>query len=176
MALRRKKKKYPKNRVYIGVISKPHGLQGEVKMKLFGSTPALVEQLGVFNVNDSGAVLELDYIRGSANTPIYKFSGVDSRDASEALIGAELWVHESALPELEDDAIYESDLLYCQAQSPEGDNLGRIDSIIETGECDVLVIRNSDGKELMVPALKEVVKEIRKDESLVIIKPLEEDQ
>jgi len=176
MALRKKKKKYPKERVYIAVISKPHGLQGEVKMKLFGSTPALVEELGAFNVDDAERVLELDYIRGSANTPIYKFTGVDNRDACEELIGAELWVYESELPDLEDDAFYESDLLFCQAQTPEGENLGRIDSIIETGECDVLVIRGSDGKELMVPALKAVVKDIRKEEGLVIIQPLEEEQ
>ncbi len=175
MGLRRRKQEYPPDRIYLACITKPHGLKGEVKMKLFGCNLLLMEELEEFQVGNSGNVLKLESIRGSEQNPIFKFQDVDSREASEALVGTELWIKPELLPDLEENAFYESDILHARVETVEGLLLGRVEQIIETGESDVLVIRDSSGNETLLPAILDVVKEVRKEDAVIVVEPLKEE-
>lgn len=175
MTLRRKKTKVDPKKIYLGKVLRPHALKGEVKLSLFGCDPIMLEELECVNVDQSDRVLKIEYIRGTDLAPIVKFEGVDNREGSEALYGAVLWADPSRLPELEDDFFYEADFLYAQAQRPSGEVLGRIDQVIETGATDVLLIRTPQGEEILVPATREFVRDIRPDESIIVVVPPEQD-
>lgn len=171
MNLRRKKTSIDPARVYLGKALRPHGLQGEIKFHAFGCDVALLEELEFMYTDADSKPVQVEYIRGTDEEPILKISGIDSRDDAEAIKGTIYWVPPGTLPELEQDFYYESDILFSEAHDPDGNRLGRIDSVIETGECDVLVIRGSDGQEIMVPASREFVLEIKPDESIVVVNP-----
>lgn len=158
----------------MGIITKPHGLKGEVKMKLLGCSPEFLEEFEEINIEDKDLTLKVEYIRGSDKIPIFKFDKINDRETADMMVGAELWVHESEMPDLEQDEFYESDFLYSQVQTEEGHVLGRIEEIIETGESDVLVIRDSSGNEILIPAILDVIKEVKKKESIIVVKTLEE--
>jgi 16S rRNA processing protein RimM len=170
VGLRRRKQNYAQNQIFLGRISKPHALSGEVKYIPFGSSLWLLEELGTVHVEGADFDLEVEYVRGSDNAPIIKFRGIDDRDASEALMGQVLWVEVERLPALGEDEIYESELLFARVLNEQGEELGRIEEIMETGASDVLVIRGADGSELLVPAIRDVIREIRKTEQVVVIR------
>ncbi len=174
MGIRRRKPKVQKDRIYLGKISKPHGLAGEVKFIPFQCNPWLLEILGTVHNEKNDRTLEVEHVRGSEKSPIVKFKTIENRNDSEKLAGSIIWVHESVLPELEEDFYYESDFLFSQVVSVSGEYLGKIEDIIETSECDVLVIRDTKGNEIMLPASLEVVKEIRKEDSTIVVEPLQE--
>ncbi|RJP35510.1 MAG: 16S rRNA processing protein RimM [Candidatus Omnitrophota bacterium] len=175
MTLRRKKEFIRKDRIYLGKIIKPHSLQGEVKFNPFQCDPWLLATFATIHNEKDDTILDVEYVRGCEHAPIVKFKGIDDRPAAESLTGSILWIEESCLPELEENQFYESDFLFSQVRSTSGEMLGRIEEIIETGESDVLVIRDTKGKEILLPATLAVVKEIRKEESLIIVEPLVEE-
>lgn len=175
MTLRRRKSKVDLEKIYLGKILRPHALKGEVKLSLFGCDPIMLEDLECVYIDGSDRVLKIEYIRGTDKAPIVKFEGVNDREGSDALYGLILWAEPSQLPDLEDDFFYEADFLYAQALLPSGEVLGRIDDVIETGATDVLLIRTSSGDEILVPATREFVHEIRREDSIIVVDPPEQD-
>lgn len=171
MGLRKSQTAIHKDRIYLGKIIKPHGLRGEVKFSPFGCDPWFLEELIHVNLETPDREMDVEYVRGTEKEPIVKFRTVDDRNDSEALVGARVWILENRLPELEDNCYYESDFLYARVVTVSGEELGQVQQIIETGECDVLVVRNSSGDEVLLPANREVVKEIRKNESTLVVNP-----
>jgi 16S rRNA processing protein RimM len=87
------------------------------------------------------------------------FKGIDNRDQAKELIGAQLFIPQSDLPELDEDTYYWHDLIGIKVYATTGDFLGRIESIIETGSNDVYVVKRND-REVLIPALETVVLDI----------------
>ncbi len=172
MVLRRRKRTFHKDRIYLGRLIKPHALGGELKFSPFGCDPWLLETLGPLRLESPDREVEVEYVRGSENASIVKFRGVDSREASEKLCGAVVWIAESDLPALDEENLYyEADFLFRRVVTVSGEELGEVAEIIETGECDVLVVRGPGGREHLLPANLEVVKEVRRDENTIVVSP-----
>ena len=88
----------------------------------------------------------------SGKSLIAKLQGVDDRGAAEALIGAELVVPRSALPELDEGHYYWADLEGLAVRSRAGDAMGRVSHLLATGANDVLVVIDGE-KEVLIPFL-----------------------
>ncbi len=176
MPIRRRKKTVPEDRVYLGKIVKPHALKGEFKYKSFSGDPDLLEILDRVYVEGLDSVYQVEWVRGSIKTPIIKLEGIDTREQLTPLLGKVLWVHEDDLPTLEENYFYESDFLFARAVTESGEELGRIEQVIETGESDVLVIRDRQGHERLLPACLEVVKEVKREEQMIVVSPPAKDE
>ena len=171
--VRSKKISQPLDRVYLGKLTKPHALKGELKFQPFGCDPWMLEDIGMVQAEGASVALEVEYVRGTQKNPIVKFVGVESREGSEQLSGARLWVREEDLPELEEDFIYETQLLQCRVLNEEGSCLGTVVDIMETGTFDVLVIHDEHKQEWLIPANHEVVINIRQAEKEIVVRPPE---
>ena len=152
----------PKGNVLIGKIVGVHGLKGTNKFKSYA------ESLSVFYPGQSILIrdnrnretsVELDWIKSHTGTPLISFKGVTDRDRAEALIGAELFIPETELPELDEDTYYWFELIGIEVYNTQEDYLGRITSIFPTGSNDVYVVKNKT-KEVLIPALESVVIDI----------------
>ena len=151
-------------------------MTGEVKFRPFGCDPWILEDFPQVHLESPDRELEVEYVRGTEKAPIVKFKSIDSRDDSELLNGAVIWIPEGSLPELEENAFYEADFLYARVMTPDGKELGEIREIIETGESDVLVIRGNDGQERLLSANKNVIQEVRKEDHAIVVNlPAEEE-
>jgi 16S rRNA processing protein RimM len=80
---------------------------------------------------------------------IVKLSGVCDRDQASALVGSEIAVHRRDLPEPEADRFYWSDLEGLTVRTLDGQSLGRVERLFETGANDVLVVRGE--RERLLP-------------------------
>lgn len=97
---------------------------------------------------------------------IARIEGVDDRDQAAALIGAEIGVDRNALPEPEEGQYYWSDLIGMTVVHCDGTKLGTIESMLETGSHDVMVVKG-DTERLIPFAMNEVVNSVDLNEKRV---------
>ena len=148
--------------VLIGKVVGVHGIKGTNKFKSYA------ESLSVFAPDRSILVrdnrnreerLEVNWVKSHTRTPLIAFKGVTNRDEAEALIGADMFIPETELPELDEGTYYWFELIGLEVYTTEDDYLGRITSIFETGSNDVYVVKDKQ-QEVLIPALESVVIDI----------------
>ena len=146
----------------IGKIGGVHGIKGANKLRSYA------ESLSVFSPGSSilvrdlrgrEASYEINWVKPHTGIPLISFKGITNRDQAKKLIGGELFIPQSKLPELDEDTYYWFDLIGIEVYTKTEEFLGRIESIIETGSNDVYVVKR-DEKEVLIPALEAVVLEI----------------
>ena len=151
-----------KGYVLIGKIVGIHGIKGTNKFKSYA------ESLSVFYPGQSILIcdnqnretrVELNWVKPHTRTPLISLKGVTDRERAEELIGAELFIPETELPELDEDTYYWFELIGIEVYTTEGDYLGRITTILPTGSNDVYVVKDNK-KEVLIPALESVVLDI----------------
>lgn len=135
--------------VTLAAVAGAHGVQGEVRLKLFTDTVESLRDYGTFEAN--GRTLTLKSIRPGPNGAVARFDGVGDRTAAEALRGTPLRVARSALPALGEGEYYYADLIGCPCVSEAGEPLGAVAAVENFGAGDVIEIRRPDGKLFMVP-------------------------
>ncbi|HEX7066259.1 MAG TPA: ribosome maturation factor RimM [Bacillales bacterium] len=162
----------------VGKITKPHGLKGEVRV--FGHTDFPDERFSV------GNTLYLDQGKGEDLIPLViasrrkhkqfellTFEGYHHINDVEKWNGAALKVPEDQLFSLEDDEFYYHEIIGCLVITEEGEELGKIKDIISTGANDVWTVKGHHGKEILIPYIEDVVKEIDIDKKIVKIHVME---
>jgi 16S rRNA processing protein RimM len=148
--------------VLIGKIIGIHGIKGTNKLRSYAESLSVFSPDRSILVRDlSGweASYEIHWVKPHTGTPLVSFKGITNRDQAKTLIGAELFIPQSELPELDEDTYYWYDLIGIEVVTMTGEILGRIESIIETGSNDVYVVKSNE-KEVLIPALESVVLDI----------------
>ncbi|MEE8559176.1 MAG: ribosome maturation factor RimM [Alphaproteobacteria bacterium] len=147
----------PSARVCLGVITKAHGVGGEVRIKSFTEDPAAVAAYGPVTDETGDHAMILQVVRVSKGVVTARIEGVDDRAAAEALKGRRLYVPREALPETEEEEFYHCDLTGLRAELVTGGMLGTVRAIHNFGAGDVLEVEGRDGAGLVVPFTRAVV-------------------
>ncbi len=102
---------------------------------------------------------------------IVKLAGTETRTEAEYLKRASIWVPISALAKLSEDEFYWYQLIGLQVENINGQRLGNVERLMETGANDVVVVANhTDQQQLLIPYVRgEVVIEINLDQNLMIV-------
>jgi 16S rRNA processing protein RimM len=142
--------------IELGVIAKPHGVGGELRVHVFNPDSTLLEELSeVFLLGTDGeepTLVEIESTRPGPKTLLMRLAGIDSREQAESLRGYMLCVPRQALPELEEGEYYHADLIGLQAF--EGDEpIGEVADVIDYPSADCLKI-NRPGGFIEVPMLE----------------------
>ena len=155
----------------VGVITSTHGIRGEVKV--FPTTDDAKRFKKLKNVIlDNGKEkidMEIASVRFFKNMVILKFKGIDDINDVEKYKKAELYVtRENAVP-LKKDEYFIADLIGVEVTSDEGEALGVIDDVLQTGANDVYVIKKAGCQDLLVPAIKACIKEVDIENQKMIV-------
>jgi len=148
--------------VLIGKIGGVHGIKGVNKLRSYAESLSVFApgcSILVRDLRGREACYEINWVKPHTGTPLVSFKEITNRDQAKTLIGAELFIPQSELPELDEETYYWRDLIGIEVYTKTEEFLGRIDSIIETGSNDVYVVKR-DEKEVLIPALESVVLEI----------------
>ena len=157
--------------VVVGRVASAHGVSGGIRVHVLSDVPHRF---------DYGRPLHIDgrshLITRSAPAPngqmILQLQGIDSVDAARGLVGQQVTVPQAAVPQPQEGEYYHFQILGIRVQTEEGECLGRVREILETGSNDVYVVSGESG-EILIPALTEVIQEVRLDQGLMIVKLLE---
>ncbi|MDR3240110.1 MAG: ribosome maturation factor RimM [Clostridiales bacterium] len=154
----------------IGKIVNTQGLKGDVRVIPFTDEPKRFERLSAAEVfferaGSSGQLSGSSYTRTyflekvwyHKKFVILKFQGVDDISAAEALKNGVIKIPpEQALP-LGKDEYYLRDIYDMTVTAADGKELGIVTDILQTGAHDVYTVRNADGREILIPAVKQFV-------------------
>jgi 16S rRNA processing protein RimM len=160
--------------IELGVVAKPHGVRGELRIHVFNPESTLLEELSeVFLIGGEGeepALVEIESTRPGPKTLLMRLSGVTSKEAADTLRGYTLCVPRDALPELEEGEYYHADLIGLQAF--EGDQaIGEVSEVIDYPSAECLRIERPDGY-LEVPMLDRWLDRVDLGEGKVLFKDL----
>ncbi len=141
----------------MGRIAAPFGIKGWVKIQSFSEDPGTLMDFESWRVGrgTEHKLYTIETIQDHSNSLVAKLEGVDDRDAAYALRGQEISVPRSELQPPEENEYYWSDLIGLTAVNREGVELGKVDSLLETGAQDVLVIKGK--QEHLVPFIAQFV-------------------
>ena len=157
----------------VGKISAPHGVRGAVRVLLYADALALFEPeetISARRPGGAGQTLQIRWLKPhKKRSALFLFHGVENRDQAEQLVGLEILIDKSRLPQLEEGEYYWFEIIGMAVYEENGNHLGNISSIIETGSNDVYVTRNGE-EEILIPALESVVIKIDRDSRKMLVR------
>ena len=150
----------------VGKVIGVHGLNGATKVHSYA------ESLAVFEPNSSILLTSADsrrdtysvtWVKSHSRGILLGLKGITNRDQAKKLVGSEILIERTRLPEPENGEFYWCDIIGLSVYSSREEYLGRVTSIIATGSNDVYVVKdldNSEKNEILIPAIESVVQEI----------------
>lgn len=162
--------------IKIGVLTNTHGIRGEVKIKSLSDFTDIRFAKGktiLIQHNEEQLPLTIQTIRETKGMLLVKFEEYDHINQVEGLKGDYIVIDESKLHELEEDEAYFFELMNCQVEDMQGNDLGTVVEVIETGANAILRVRNQSGKDVLVPYVKAFVKAFDKEQKKIQIELME---
>jgi 16S rRNA processing protein RimM len=154
------------NFVRIARITRTQGLQGAVRVELSLDDDRLLgsgHRLRMVNGGQEQSV-EIEFFRRQHGRFVMKFSGIDSIEDAEKIIGAELRIAEEELPPPEKGAFYTFHLRGCQVYAMDTgkeDFLGEVTEVLDSG---TPILRVGSGKEeILIPFAETMIRKIDLD-------------
>src|SRR5690625_4956200 len=147
----------------IGKIVNTHGIRGEVRVKRltdFADRFNVGEILYLVQKGQQPIQLKIASHRVHKQYDLIRFEGYDHINDVENFKHAVLKIKKDQLTNLADDEYYYYQIIGCEIYTNDGQRLGIVTNIFQTGANDVWVVKQESGKELLIPFIKDVVKEI----------------
>jgi 16S rRNA processing protein RimM len=156
----------------------PHGVRGELKCAVLTDFPRRFASTARVYLTTGGPqgparqAFPVQRARLQGHFVLLKLDGLDSRDAAERWRNALVEVPGQERVRLPRGHYFYEDIIGLAVRTEEGEPLGRVREIIETGANDVYVVEAAEG-ELLVPAIKDVVKNIDLEHGEIVVALLE---
>ncbi len=156
----------------IGVITKPHGLKGEVKVFPTTDDAKRFKKLKkcIIRTKKGDIEAEKKSCKFFKNLVILSFVGYDDINEVEAFRNCDIYVsREDAVP-LEEGEYYISDVIGSDVYEDNGSHLGTVNDVLQTGANDVFTVAMENGRELLIPVINDCVIDIDTEGKKVIVK------
>lgn len=146
----------------VGVITSTHGVRGEVKVFPTTDDVARFKKLKnvILDTGKENLELEVAGVKFFKNMVILKFKEFDNINDVEKYRQKGLYVTRENAVKLKKDEYFIADLIGLSVQTDEGELLGDVTDVLQTGANDVYVVRTAEGEEILLPAIKECVRKI----------------
>jgi 16S rRNA processing protein RimM len=159
--------------VVIGLLRRAHGVRGEIVLQPVTDMPERFGRLERALLRKGGEIREIgvEAVTARGKTLVLKLEGVDVRAEAQTLTGSELGVRRAEVWPVPEGTYYVFDLVGCRVVGNSGE-IGVIREVLKMPANDVLVVE-CDSKEVLIPAVKSVVKEVDLKRRVVTIEEME---
>jgi 16S rRNA processing protein RimM len=156
----------------VAKICKPHGLNGEVSVELLTDFPERLKNGKQVYIGENHIPYKIETIRKMVKKYLVSFADHYSRDSVGSFRNEIVYIRDKDLPVLSDNEYYYHDLIGMRVFSIKNQEIGVLIEIIRTGANDVYVIKphNQDAKEILIPAIKSVVKKVDTENNKMTVK------
>ena len=147
--------------ISIGQIINTYGVKGELKVYPLTDNISRFDKLKIVYIEENQELYEyeIQHINYLNNIVIVKFKNIEDIESAEKFRNKYIKVHRNDAVKLPEDSFFVCDVIGTDVFTIEGEKLGKVCDVIETGSNDVFVIKTKD-KEILIPALKTIFKEI----------------
>ena len=155
----------------VGQLINTHGVKGELKATALTDDPQRFRKLKWVYIDKNGSLEKYDIsgVKFFKQFVILKFQKVDSMEEAEKLKGLYMKIDRADAVKLPKDSFFITDILGMKVYDENGVMLGILADVIQTGSNDVYVVRDEEGKEILIPALKGVVREVLLEEGKISV-------
>ncbi len=157
----------------IGQLIKPHGLRGEMRAAVYTQLPERFTWLEYVYMSRDPADLApqrvaVRTVRFHQGSVLIRIGDYDTRDDLETLRGMWLMVPANEAIPLDKDEVFHHDLLGLEVFTDEGEQLGILSEVLETGANDVFVVHGSRG-EVLLPNIPAVVQSVDLEKRTMVV-------
>ena len=155
----------------VGVITTTHGVHGEVKVFPTTDDPQRFKKLKqvILDNGKEQRELEITSVKFFKNLVILKFKGLDNINDVEKYKKADLLVTRKNAVPLKEGEYFIADLIGLKASSDEGEDLGILTDVIQTGANDVYVFSKEGMQDLLVPKIPDCIKDVNIEEGTILV-------
>ena len=159
----------------IGQIVNTFGIKGFVKVNPWVNDVTRFDNLKkvYIKIRKELKELEIEEVKYHKNQVLLKFKGVETVEQAEMLRNAILEIDRKDAIPLEEGEYFIADLLESEVYTDEGEKLGILEDIFNTGSNDIYVVKDELGKSILLPKIPEVIKEIDVENKKIIVHLIE---
>ncbi len=155
----------------VGVISSTHGIRGEVKVFPTTDDPGRFKKLKhvLLDTGREHKNLEIQGVKFFKQFVILKFKGIDNINEIEKYKGHNLYVERENAVKLQKDEYFIADLIDMQVELEDGTPFGVLTDVMRTGANDVYCIQTPEHGEVLLPAIKDCILQVKVEENRMVI-------
>ncbi|HHW47113.1 MAG TPA: 16S rRNA processing protein RimM [Clostridiaceae bacterium] len=155
----------------VGKIINTHGIKGELKILPLTDDPKRFDYLKKVFIDKGGIFesLNISHVKYFKNMVLVKFKEINDLNAAEAYKEQYILVDRENAVKLPEGRFFISDIVGCEVVEENGNKLGVVTDVLSTGSNDVYVVKNENSREILVPALKSVVKSVLINEKRITV-------
>lgn len=148
--------------IEIGQIVNTNGLKGVVKVNPFTDDISKFEELKYVYIQLKSELkkVKIEQVRYNKNQVLLKLEGIDSIEEAEKYRNFYLKTEKESQEDLGEDTYYIVDLIGLDVYTAKNEYLGKIEDVFPTGSNDVYVVKDNLGKQILIPAIADVVKKV----------------
>ena len=146
----------------IGQIVNTTGLKGTLKVSPLTDDITRFEDLESVYIQKQKELIEfkIQDVKYSKNMVLLKLEGIDNVEKAEKYKNSYIKINRKDAVELEEGSYFIVDIVGCEVYTDENNYLGKVKDVFNTGSSDIYTVKQADGKEILLPAIKDVVKNI----------------
>lgn len=157
----------------LGKLRRAHGVAGEIALEVFTRMPELLDTNAVVYIGETHQPYTIQSTRWKGDLLLLKFYDVDDRSLVSQLTNALVYTLSDQLPDLDEDEFYFHELIGLKVYESDGHYLGVLTEILETGANDVYLVKDEQGKEILIAAIEERILEIDLDAGKMTVTSIE---
>ncbi len=162
--------------IAVGKIVNTHGHKGDVKVIPLTDNPERLEELKKVIISNGNNLKEFNItsVRYHKNFAILAFAEIENMNEAEKLKESLMLIPKNEAKKLPEGSYYIFDIIGLEVKSTDGRRLGKIVDVFQTGANDVYDVEDQEsGKHYLIPAIKQIVKNISLEVGEMIIEPME---
>jgi 16S rRNA processing protein RimM len=144
----------------VGKVRRPHGVTGDVLVEIYTDFPERLQPKASVYAGEDHLPLTISRQRFHNEGALLAFDGFSTPEQVGRFRNQILYIKSTEVEELPEGEYYFHELLGLSVLDETGEFLGNVTEIMETGANDVYVITNDAGRELLLPAINEVILDV----------------
>ena len=155
----------------IGQIVNTYGIKGFVKVVPFTDDYTRFEDLASVYIETKNSLksVVIEEVKYSKNLVLLKLKGIDDVNTAEIYKNCYLKIDRKDAVKLPEDSYFIVDLIGLEVYTEDNNNLGKIVDVYPTGANDIYVVKNELGKQVLLPAIGEVIKNVDLENKKMIV-------
>jgi 16S rRNA processing protein RimM len=169
------RKQNPPKYLLLGEILRPHGIRGELRVRILTDYPERINNLEQVYVGKSpntttATAYFVQHMRMHQDYGLLKLKSIDDRDAADKLRQLFVMIDlDNAIP-LDEGEHYLFELVGLKIQTEDGEYFGELTEVLETGANDVYIIASPKYGEVLLPVIEDVVLNTDVDAGVITVK------
>ena len=145
----------------VGFLRRPHGVRGEIMLEIQTEHPEIFVSEAQFYLGEKHLPYTIASSRPHKKGILLSFEGIQDRDKVGEFRNTHVYAKISELPDLAENEFYDYEIVGLEIiEEKTGNSLGILKEIVKTGANDVYVVTQESGREILLPAIPEVVLDI----------------